>query len=166
MFFARHPGYTVKDTVNILVCSEKKPTSTPTIYCNMSALKYACGCESTNWYPDTCRHHVGSFRVFWDLVCILKPTRRGRILQNGHFSLLGPILPTRSMWQFWASETLQKLLSNASVTLQTRPTSGLHVLLDVFIHCGRFHGQGARRCGALCIFSVTSKGSSTGWILY
>ncbi len=53
------------------------------------------------------------------------------------------------MWQFWASETLQKRLSNASVTLQKRSTSGLHVLLDVFIHCGRFHGQGARRCGAL-----------------
>ena len=53
------------------------------------------------------------------------------------------------MWQFWASETLQKRLSNASVTLQKRPTSGLHVLLDVFIHCGRFHGHWARRCGAL-----------------
>jgi hypothetical protein len=53
------------------------------------------------------------------------------------------------MWQFWASETLQKRLSNASITLQKRSTSGLHVLLDVFIHCGRFHGQWARRCGAL-----------------
>ena len=70
-------------------------------------------------------------------------------MQKGGFSLPGPILPTRSMWQFWASETLQKRLSNASVTLQKRPTSGLHVLLDVFIHCGRFHGQWARRCGAL-----------------
>jgi hypothetical protein len=30
---------------------------------------------------------------------LLKPTRRGRILQKGHFSLPGPILPTRSMWQ-------------------------------------------------------------------
>jgi hypothetical protein len=82
-------------------------------------------------------------------VCILKPTRRGRTLQKGHFSLHGPILRTRSMWQFWALETLQKRLSNASVTLQKRSISGLHVLLDVFIHCGRFHGQGARRCGAL-----------------
>ena len=53
------------------------------------------------------------------------------------------------MWQFWASETLQKRLSNAPITLQKRSISGLHVLLDVFIHCGRFHGQGARRCGAL-----------------
>ncbi len=70
-------------------------------------------------------------------------------MQKGGFSLPGPILPTRSMWQFWASETLQKRLSNASVTLQKRSTSGLHVLLDVFIHCGRFHGQWARRCGAL-----------------
>ena len=65
------------------------------------------------------------------------------------FSLPRPILPTRSMWQFWASETLQKRLSNASMALQKRSTSGLHVLLDVCIHCGRFHGQGARRCGAL-----------------
>jgi hypothetical protein len=40
-------------------------------------------------------------------------------------------------------------LRNASVTVQKRPTSGLHVLLDVSIHCGRFHGQWARRCGAL-----------------
>jgi hypothetical protein len=77
------------------------------------------------------------------------PSRRGRFLRKGHFSLLGPILPTRSMWQFRASETLQKRLSNASVTLQKRSTSGLYVLLDVFIHCGRFHGQWARRCGAL-----------------
>jgi hypothetical protein len=37
------------------------------------------------------------------------------------------------MWQFWASETLQKRLSNASVTLQKRCTSFLHALLDVFI---------------------------------
>ena len=42
-----------------------------------------------------------------------------------------------------------KRLINALVTLQKRSTSGLHVLLDVFIHCGRFHGQGVRRCGAL-----------------
>ena len=53
------------------------------------------------------------------------------------------------MWQFWASERLQERLSNASVTLQERPTSGLQVLLDVSIHCGRFHGQLVRRCGAL-----------------
>jgi hypothetical protein len=39
-----------------------------------------------------------------------------------------------------ASETLQKRLSNAS---------GLHILLDVLIHCGSFYGQWARRCGAL-----------------
>jgi hypothetical protein len=57
--------------------------------------------------------------------------------------------PCRSMWQLRASETLQKRLSNASETLQERPTSGLHVLLGVFIHCGRFHGQWARCCGAL-----------------
>ena len=25
----------------------------------------------------------------------------------------------------------------------------LHLLLNVFIHCGTFHGQGARHCGAL-----------------
>ena len=91
----------------------------------------------------------GGLRVFGALVCILKPTRRGRILQKGGFSLPGPILTTRSMWQFWASETPPKRLSNASVTLQKRSTSGLHVLLDVFIHCGRFHGQWTRRYGAL-----------------
>jgi hypothetical protein len=61
----------------------------------------------------------------------------------------GPRLATTSMRQFWASKTLQKRLSNASVTHQTRSTSILHVLLDVFIHCGRFHGQWATRCGAL-----------------
>jgi hypothetical protein len=55
------------------------------------------------------------------------------------------------MWQFWASETLQKQLSNASVTLQKRPTSGLHILPDVFIHCGSFHGQWTRRYGALLV---------------
>jgi hypothetical protein len=44
---------------------------------------------------------------------------------------------------------LQKRLSDASVTLQKRSISGLHVLLDVFIHCGGFHGQWTRRCGAL-----------------
>ena len=48
-----------------------------------------------------------------------------------------------------ASETLQKRLSNASVTLQKRSTRGLHLLLDVLIHYGRFHGQWERRCGAL-----------------
>ena len=53
------------------------------------------------------------------------------------------------MWQFWTSETLQKGLSNASVTLQKRSPSGLQVLLDVFIHYGRFYGQWARRRGAL-----------------
>ena len=40
-------------------------------------------------------------------------------------------------------------LSNASVTLQKRSTHGLYLLIDVFIHFGRFHGQWARRCGAL-----------------
>jgi hypothetical protein len=55
------------------------------------------------------------------------------------------------MWQFWASEMLQERLSNASVTLQKRSTSSLNLFLYdiVFIHCGRFHGQWARRCGAL-----------------
>jgi hypothetical protein len=57
------------------------------------------------------------------------------------------------MWQFWASETLQKCLSNASVTLQERSTSGLHLLLYVFIHCGGFHGQWARRCGVLHVLA-------------
>ena len=88
-------------------------------------------------------------RVFWALVCFSKPTRRGPFLQKGGFSLLGPILPMRSMWQFWASETLQKRSSNASVTLQKCSTSGLHILLDVFIHGGGFYGQWARRYGAL-----------------
>ena len=63
------------------------------------------------------------------------------------------------MWQFWASETLQKRLSNASVTLQKRSTRGLHLLLDVFIHCGTFHGQWARHCGALLV-RVRVPGSS------
>ena len=36
---------------------------------------------------------------------------------------------------------LQKRLSNASVTLQKHFTSGPHVHLGVFIHCGGFHGQ-------------------------
>ena len=48
--------------------------------------------------------------IFWALVYILKPTRRGRFLQKGGFSMTGPILPTctcsRSMWQSWASATL------------------------------------------------------------
>jgi hypothetical protein len=43
----------------------------------------------------------------------------------------------------------KKRSSNASVTLQKRSTSGLHLLLDVFIHYGGFHGQWARCCGAL-----------------
>jgi hypothetical protein len=51
------------------------------------------------------------------------------------------ILPTMSMWQFWATETLQKRLSNASGMLQQRSTSGLHLLLDVLIYCGSFHGE-------------------------
>ena len=58
-------------------------------------------------------------------------------------------MPTRSMRQLWASETLQKRSSNASATLQKRSTSGLHILLGVFIHCGSFHRQWTRRCGAL-----------------
>jgi hypothetical protein len=53
------------------------------------------------------------------------------------------------MWQFLASETLLKRLSNASVTRQKRPISGLQVLINVSIHCGGFHGQWVRRCGAL-----------------
>jgi hypothetical protein len=85
------------------------------------------------------------FRFFGAFESRLKPTRRVRVLRKGHFSLHGPMLPTRSMWQFWASETLQKRLSNASVALQKRLTSILHVHLDVFIHCERFHGHGARR---------------------
>jgi hypothetical protein len=44
-----------------------------------------------------------------------------------------------------ALETIEERLSNASKTLDQRPTSS-H---DVFIHCGSFHGQWARRCGAL-----------------
>jgi hypothetical protein len=43
------------------------------------------------------------------------------------------------MWPVWTSETLQKRLSDASVALQKRLTSGLHVLLGVFIHRGRFY---------------------------
>jgi hypothetical protein len=46
------------------------------------------------------------------------------------------------MWQFWVSETLQKRLSNASVTLQKRSTSILDVVLDVFIHVGGFMASG------------------------
>jgi hypothetical protein len=53
------------------------------------------------------------------------------------------------MWQLWASETLQKRLSNASVTLQKRSASGRHLLQDVLIYHGRFHGQWTRCCGAL-----------------
>ena len=69
--------------------------------------------------------------------------------QKGGSILPGPILATRPARQFWASETLQKRLSNASVTLQKHSTSGLHFLLGVFIHRGRFRGQRARCCGAL-----------------
>jgi hypothetical protein len=82
-------------------------------------------------------------------VDLQRTSRRGRQLQKDHFSPHGPILPTWSMWEFWASKTLQKRLSNASVTLQKRPISGLYLLLDVFIHHGRFYGQRARCCGAL-----------------
>jgi hypothetical protein len=62
----------------------------------------------------------------------LKPTmyRSGRILLKCHFSPLGPILHamrTRSMWQFWASETFQKRLTNALLTLEKRSSSILHV---------------------------------------
>ena len=82
----------------------------------------------------------------------LKRYRRG-LKRRGYgkrgFSLPGPILPTRPMWQFWASETLQKQLINASATLQKRSTSGLYLLLDVYMHYGSFHGRWARRCGAL-----------------
>jgi hypothetical protein len=88
-------------------------------------------------------------RAFWCLVCVLKLTRRGRVLLKGGFSLSGPILPTRSVCRFCASETLQKRSGDASVTLQKRSTSGLHRFLDVFIHHRRFHGQWARCCGAL-----------------
>jgi hypothetical protein len=70
-------------------------------------------------------------------------------LHKGHFSAASANTPTRPTWQFWASETLQKRLRNASVTLQKRSTSGLYILLGVFIHPGRFHGQRARCCGAL-----------------
>ena len=89
-------------------------------------------------------------RVFWALESRLKLTRRGRKLQKGHFSLPGPILPSRSIWQLWASETLQKGLSNASETRQKRSTSRLHLLLDVFIYCRSFMAsKWARRCWAL-----------------
>jgi hypothetical protein len=40
---------------------------------------------------------------------------------------------------------VEQRLINASVTLNQR----LFLLLDVFIHRGRFHGQRARGCGAL-----------------
>jgi hypothetical protein len=60
---------------------------------------------------DFLRHGVLRHGV---LVCILKPTSRGRILQKCHISLPGPILPTRSMWKFWA----QKRFRNGRVTPQ------------------------------------------------
>ena len=91
-------------------------------------------------------HDAGAF---WALICVLKLTGRGRVLLKGGFSLSRPILPTGSVWRFCTSETLQKRSSNASVALQERSTSILHVLLDAFIHCWRFRGQWARRCGAL-----------------
>ena len=101
-------------------------------------------------YRQGLQRRGSSFRVFGALVCILKLSRRGRFLQNGQFSSPSSILPTRSMWQFWASETgsetLQNRLSNAYVTLEQRSTSGLQRLLDVFIHRGRFYGQWARCC--------------------
>ena len=59
------------------------------------------------------------------------------------------LAPTRPMCQFWASETLQKHLRDASGTLRQRSTSHLHLLLGMFIRRGRFHGQLARWCGAL-----------------
>jgi hypothetical protein len=63
-------------------------------------------------------------------------------LQKWGFSLPGPIIAYEVYVAInWASETLQRRLSNASVTLQKRSTSGLHLLLDVFIHCGGFHGS-------------------------
>jgi hypothetical protein len=58
------------------------------------------------------------------------------------------------MWQFWASEALQERLSNAALTLQKRLTSGPHILLDMFTHRDRFHGQWLRCCGALCSMRV------------
>jgi hypothetical protein len=49
------------------------------------------------------------------------------------------------MWQFWASEMLQKRLSNASVTVQNRSTDALHILLDVFVDHGlRYYVPGPR----------------------
>jgi hypothetical protein len=53
------------------------------------------------------------------------------------------------MWHFWASKTLQKRLSNASVTLLQRSISGLHIFLNVFVHRWGFHGQWVMCCGAL-----------------
>ena len=77
-------------------------------------------------------------------------------------SMHGPILPSRSIWQFWASKTLQKRLRNALVTLQKRSTSGLHLLLpDVFIHRRRFHDQWARWCGALPVRMWASLAAAT-----
>jgi hypothetical protein len=43
------------------------------------------------------------------------------------------------------------LAHRTRMLLQQRSTNGLHLLLDVFIHCGRFYGKRARCCGALCI---------------
>jgi hypothetical protein len=101
------------------------------------------------WYggPRTARVH--KLVMSGEIAEVQTPTRRSLSAERGGFSPPGPILPTRPMWQFWVSETLQKRLSNASVTLQKRSTSGLYLLLDVFIHCGSFHGKWARHCGAL-----------------
>jgi hypothetical protein len=92
------------------------------------------------WEP--CPHHLSP------RLPLKIHSKRGQFLQKGGFSLHEPILPTRSMWEFWASETLPGRLSDASVTLQKISTSGPHLLFDAFIHHGRFHGQRARCCGA------------------
>jgi hypothetical protein len=73
-------------------------------------------------------------RVFWALVCSLKPTRRGHFLQKGHFSPASANIPTRPTYAATlglrnASETV----SNDSGTLQQCSTSGLHFLLGVFM---------------------------------
>ena len=41
--------------------------------------------------------------------------------------------------------------NNATKTLDERPTyqAWLDILLNVFIHCGRFHVEWAERCGAV-----------------
>jgi hypothetical protein len=94
-----------------------------------------------------CPRLLGGVRVFWALVCILNPTRRGRILQKSHSACAGQYC----LLGLCDNYGPQKRSSNASVTLQKRSSSGLHLLLGVFIHCGRFHGQWTRRCGALLV---------------